>query len=313
MSMTHRELSCRARAMAAWVFALLPIAGCSLNAFAADQAGGIAAASVGHMRGFWDYEIAGQGNAAGIMQLEALHPLSPENEDLSLTLCASYIGYAFGWVEVQAEKAEDAGDYDRAARQRQRAALLYQRARDLALGVMRNRDSGIDDALKAKPDVLQAYLVEHYDDPEDAGPLFWTAAAWGALLGASNDLSLAMDFPVIIALVERVIVLDPDFEDAGALVFLGGFNAQFPAQFGGSVEMGKAYFERALKVTGRRAHQVQLSYARLYAVTVHDKALFLSLLNEIVKAPDQGQSVRLANKIARVRAELLLSKVELLF
>ena len=135
----------------------------------------------------------------------------------------------------------------------------------------------------------------------------------GALLGASDDLSLAMDFPAIIALVERVVALDPGFEDGGALVFLGGFNAQFPAQFGGSVEKGKAYFERALKATSRRAHQVQLNYARMYAVTAHDKALFLSLLNEIVTAPDQGQSVRLANKIARVRAELLLSKVELLF
>ena len=65
--------------------------------------------------------------------------------------------------------------------------------------------------------------------------------------------------------------------------------------------------------TGRRSHQVQLNYARLYAVTLKDKALFLSLLREIIDAPDQGQEVRLANKIARVRAELLLSKVGLLF
>src|SRR5262245_15630624 len=108
--------------------AMAMVFGCSMNSFAADQAGGIAAASVDRMRGFWDYEIAGQGNAAGIMQLEGLYGFSPDNEDLALTLSASYVGYAFGWVEVQAEKAEDAGEYDGAARQRHRAELLYSRA-----------------------------------------------------------------------------------------------------------------------------------------------------------------------------------------
>ena len=43
------------------------------------------------------------------------------------------------------------------------------------------------------------------------------------------------------------------------------------------------------------------------------QTLFVSLLNEIVGAEDQGNSVRLANKIARVRAESLLSKVNVLF
>ena len=303
--MTYRSLS---------VLAALALAGCSMSGFAADQAGAIAAQSVDRMRGFWDYEIAGHGNAAGIMQLEGLYGFSPDNEQLALTLCASYVGYAFGWLEIEAEKAEDAGDYARAARLRQRAELLYTRARDIALHVMRNRDDGVDAALKDKPVQLEAYLAEHYDDAgEDAAPLFWAAASWGALLSMSEDMSLAMDLPAILALVERVIALDAGFEDAGALVFLGGFNAQFPAQLGGSPEKGKRYFERALQLTGRRAHQVQLNYARFYAVTVNDKALYVSLLNEIIAARDQGSDVRLANKIARVRAEILLSKVDQLF
>jgi hypothetical protein len=46
---------------------------------------------------------------------------------------------------------------------------------------------------------------------------------------------------------------------------------------------------------------------------VNDKALYVSLLDEIIKAPDQGRDVRLANKIARIRAELLLSKVDQIF
>ncbi|MDD9942662.1 MAG: TRAP transporter TatT component family protein [Myxococcales bacterium] len=287
---------------------------CNLNAFAADQAGGIAAASVAHMRGFWDYEIAGHGNAAGIMQLESLYGLSPDNEDLAMTLCASYVGYAFGWVEVEAEQADDAGDYDRAEQERLRAELLYRRARDIAVRSMRNRDTGIDQALRGRQDQLKAYLQKHYDDPEDdVGLVFWAAASWGGLLGMSDDASLAMDLPAIVAMVQHVASLDPGYEDAGALVFLGGFNSQFPAQFGGSPQKGREYFERALSITDRRAHQVHLNYARLYAVTVGDRELFLALTREIIDAPDQGSSVRLANKIARRRAQLLLSRVDMLF
>lgn len=113
-------------------------------------------------------------------------------------------------------------------------------------------------------------------------------------------------------MVEHVAQLDEGYEDGAALVFLGSLNAQYPAQFGGSPEKGKAYFERALELTGRRAHQVQLNYARFYALTMNDRELFLSLLEEIMDAPDQGNGVRLANAIARVRAQRLLSKVDLL-
>src|SRR5205807_1865536 len=106
-----------------------------------------------------------------------------------------------------------------------------------------------------------------YDDPEhDVAPLFWAASAWGSILNVTENLGLAIDLPAIRMLVERSVRLDPSFEMAGGLQFLGGFYAQFPAQFGGSPEKAKQYFEQALKLTGRRAHIVQVNYARLYAL-----------------------------------------------
>src|ERR1700755_1276148 len=84
---------------------LLASAGCNLNRFAADQAGGIAATSSSYMRGFWDYEIARSGTSSGIMQLESMHSVSPENEQLSLTLASMYVGYGFGWVELDMDRA----------------------------------------------------------------------------------------------------------------------------------------------------------------------------------------------------------------
>lgn len=282
-----------------------------MNKLAADSAADIARAADPHMRAFWDYEVAGSGLAASIMQLEALHSISPDNEDLSLVLTSSYVGYAFGWLEVSIERAEDAGRYDQATRLRQRAELMYRRARDLAVGVMRYRDAGIDQALAAKPEVLKRYLQEHYDDPEDdVAPVFWAASAWGSLMNMTEDMGQTADLPTVRTLIDHSVSLNPGFEMAGGVQFLGGFLSQYPAQMGGDPERGRQYFEQALRLTKRRAHIVLVNYARLYALTVNDKPLFLKLLREVIEAGDQGQRFRLSNKIARIRAEMLLAKAD---
>lgn len=282
-----------------------------MDRFAAGSAASLAAASAKRMRGFWDYRIAGQGMPAQILQLEALYAVAPDNETLALLLASTYVGYAFGWLEVEMERASDAGRFDEADRLRERCRLLYTRARNVALAAMRRRDPGIDEALQGKPSALRRYLRVHYDDPEDdVAPLFWTATAWGAILNVSDDMEAVAALPSIVAMVEHSVTLDAAFEDAGGLVFLGGFHAQYPAQFGGSPEKASQYFKRALKLTERRALLVHYNYARLYALTMHDEPLLRSLLDEVMDKRDRGSDVRLSNKIARVRARLLLSKVD---
>ena len=49
-----------------------------------------------------------------------------------------------------------------------------------------------------------------------------------------------------------------------ALVFLGGYEASMPKAVGGNPEKAKDYFERALKLTGRKNHIVLINYATLY-------------------------------------------------
>jgi hypothetical protein len=296
----------------AWPFALVACltqsASCDLNRFAADQAGSIAAVSTPYMRGFWDYDIARSGTAAGIMQLEAMHSVTPDNEQLSLTLVASYVGYAFGWVELDMEQARADGQFPRADRLRARAELIYKRARDLGLRTLRERDAGIDDALLGETAALQRYLKQHYSDHDDIAPVFWTAMAWGSMIGATDQLDTTVDLPMIRVMVEHVVALDPGYESAAALVFLGGVYAQTPPDFGGDLVKAKAYFERALELTGRKAKVVQLNYARLYAQTAGDQALYRSLLDEILVPEDQGNALRLSNKIARRYAELLAAR-----
>jgi hypothetical protein len=282
------------------------VAGCNLNRIAADQAGNIAAASTDYMRGFWDYEIGRAGTAAAIMQLEAMHSVSPDNEALSLSLVSSYIGHTFGWVELDLAEARATRQFDKAERLRARAELLYRRARDLSLSTLRKRDRAIDDTIKGEPAELQRYLQREYPDQADVAPVFWTGMAWGSMLGVTDQMDQAIDVPAVRTLIEHVVAVDPQYQGGASLVFLGGLLAQTPAEYGGNPEQAKAHFERALALTERKSHAVQLNYAKLYALTVGDRKLFYALLDEVIAPEDRGADVRLSNKIARRHAELLL-------
>lgn len=282
------------------------LGGCNLNRIAADQAGNIAAASSDYMRGFWDYEIGRSGTAAAIMQLEAMHSVSPDNEALSLALVSSYIGHTFGWVELDLAEARAARQFDQAERLRARAELLYRRARDLALASMRKRDAAIDERIMGEPSALKQYLEREYPGKDDLAPVFWTGMAWGSVLGVTDQLDQAIDVPAVRTLIEHVVAVDPSYQGGASLVFLGGLLAQTPAEYGGNPEQAKQYFERALTLTERKSHTVQLNYAKLYALTTGDHKLFFTLLDEIMTPEDRGADVRLSNKIARKHAELLL-------
>jgi hypothetical protein len=235
-----------------------------------------------------------------------MHSVSPDNEALALTLVSTYVGHAFGYVELDMERARAEHRYDKANRLRARAELIYKRARDLALRTMRVRDAGIDEAIQGDPAALRKYLQERYPDREHLAPVFWTASSWAAILGQTDALDATVDLPAIRAMVEHVIAVDPAYESATGLVLLGGVYAQTPPDFGGDLAKAKQYFEKALELTGRKSHVVQLNYAKLYAQTTGDTKLFRSLIEEILAPEDQGNDVRLSNKIARMHAELLL-------
>jgi TRAP transporter T-component len=288
---------------------------CNFNKFAADQTAGLLNEAAPALDGFWDYDMAGVGTPGAIMQLEAFHAITPDNEDLSLNLAKAYVGYAVGWVENDYEVAYAAGDMDKSDRLRQRASLLYLRARNLAVRAMRVRDKGIDQALKSNDETaLPKYLASHYKDKQDIGPVFWAGLAWGAAINMSLDQpDMLAELPTAKALVSHSKQLDDGYFNGGAYVFLGAMESAFPKAMGGDPEKGKALFEAGLARTGRRNHMMLVNYARVYAVNTQNRALFEQLLNEVLNAADQGNSVRLVNKVARRRAERYLTQGDQLF
>lgn len=290
------------------------LAGCNFSKIAADGTANLLDQAAPALDGFFDYDMAGLGTPGAIMQLEAFLAVSPNNEKLALNLAKAYLGYAVGWVENDYEIAYAAGEIEKSDRLRQRARLMYLRAHNLALHALRNRDKGIDAALKGGEETLTKYLKEHYKDKDDAPPLFFAGVGLGAAINMSLDQpDMLAEIPSAKVFVQRSKELDDLFFNGGAYMFLGAIEAAFPPALGGNPERGRELFEEGLKKTERKNHMMHINYARVYAVNTQNRELFVQLLTEVIEAPDLGQSVRLSNKVARRRAERYLAQVGELF
>jgi hypothetical protein len=290
------------------------VLGCSLNEMAVDTTAGLFSDAEGGTRAYFDYESAGYAAPAGILQLEGLHTISADNEELSMTLAKAYMAYAYGWVMDAREVADLAGDVELAEHHRQRGYLMYTRAKDLMMRVANGRDEQLAQALQRDPKTLRTHLEKRWRDPSDDIPvLFWLMMTWNSSINNDTGMDSLVDLPIIRALAEYIARVNPGYEDAGALVFLGGFECSVPEQVGGNPKKGKQYFERALAMTHRKNHIHLLNYAQMCGVAAQDRALYVSLLREILEAPDQGSPHRLSNKVARRRAGRALARVEKFF
>lgn len=298
----------------ALALAIIVAPGCAVSELAADTTASFLADAAPAVRAYFDYDTAGLAAANGLLQLEGLHRVSPDNRRLTLSLAQAYIAYAFGWVMDKSEEAAFAQRYSEADREKQRAFLMYSRAQALTLSLMRARDRQIDDLFKGDPDKLAAYLRKYYAEAErDTELIFWSAVAWGSAVTNAPSLDALVDMPAAKVLAQHALRLDEKYEHAGALELLGGFEASYPEQLGGNWQKGKAYFERALALSGRRDHLHHINFARTYAVNAQDKRLFVSLMHEVLEAHDQGDDVRIGNKVARRRAERYLAHIDDLF
>lgn len=286
--------------------------GCSLRRTAVNTTVSVLAEGDIVARSYFDWESAGAATPAGIIQFEGMHLISPDNEELTLMLVKAYMAYAYGWVMDAYEVALHNGDFAEAEHHKQRAFLMYSRARDLALRAVEQRDPEIRQHLTLPPKELAAYLDKKFDD-DDIAPLFWLMMSWTSSINNSPHSEDLADMAQLRVIAAWVIARNPGYEDAGALVFLGGFESSMPKAVGGDPAKGKAYFERALELTQRKNHIVLINYAMLYAVNAGDRELYVSLMREIIEAPDQGAPFRMSNKVARRRAMRALQRVDELF
>jgi hypothetical protein len=274
----------------------LLLTGC-LRAIATDTVGSIVGTGFGAITSEGDLEFAGRALPANLKLLEVMLENEPENEEILLLLSQGYSSYALGFVEDD-DPARARDFYRRGARYGERALRLHG-------GLGRGFDGTLDDLAAALPAAGR----------EDVPALFWTAFGWGGLANLTlTDPDVLAMIPRVEAVMQRVTEVDSAFYYGGAHLFLGALAGSRPRMLGGDPDRARRHFETALRINGGRFLLTHVYYARSYAVQMMDEALFEELLERVrTTSPDVLPELRLANAIARKKADLLLARKAELF
>jgi hypothetical protein len=293
------------------VAGLLLVTACDTEKLAADSTAELFGRAAPGIEQHWDYELIGKSFPASIIQLEGLLRIVPDNEVIGLSLVAAYVGYGTGWIEDRVEIADIEDEWEEADYLRRRALTMYTRSWELSKHFLRNRDAGLDDAIKGGVDTLQTWVETVFVDKADAAILLWAGASLGARINMGmEDMDTVADLPLAKVILERSVTLDPDFMFMIGKMTMGVLAA---SEFPPDMDRAKLILDDVLEKTERRNLMVQMSMARYYAVATGDHKLFRELLQEVIDAGDVLPEARLSNAIARRRAVRYLDQIEYYF
>ncbi len=235
-----------------------------------------------------DTGLVRDGVPAYLLLIDGLIEGDPQNPDILLAGAKLYGAYAGGFVD----------DGERAQRLAGRAYSYARRALCL-------REKPLCDALDGSFDAFAAALKQA--DAKDIATIYGFASAWaGKIQVNSGDWNAIADLPKLQALLQRANEIDEHYDNGGASLYLGVINSIRPASLGGKPEEGKAYFDKALELSGGRNQMVRVLYAQFYARLVFDQALHDKLLNDVLAADPVAPKLTLINTLAKRKAKALL-------
>jgi hypothetical protein len=298
--------------------AVLPLvlmtAGCDLKAFTVSTTAPVLKVAADSFAAENDVQFAREAAPGQLKTVEGFLQSAPNNENLLAVLAQGYIEYAFGFLEDDLEALPDDGKH--AAERDQvawRATNLYDRSLDYSLRLLALEDKTFPEQFKK--DVASSEAAAKKLDKDDAPSLLFAGLALASAINLNRqDLARVVDLPKAIALIKRSHDLAPKFYNAGAAMTLGVIYCSQGKAIGGDPDLGKKFFEEALSATGGKYLMIKVMYARFYGVIVQDKDLYVKMLKEVIAAPnDLYPQQRLANALAKRRAERYLKKIEEFF
>lgn len=138
--------------------------------------------------------------------------------------------------------------------------------------------------------------------------LYALASSWaGYLQSNSEDWGAIADLPKVEALLMRVVALDANHERGLPYVYLGVINSLRPEALGGKPEVGRAYFEKAIAISGGKNLYAKTALAQYYTRLVFDQKLHDQILNEVIGANPKASGYTLINTLAQDQAKQLLA------
>lgn len=278
------------RAIALALAATWALAGCAAlgGAAAGRFADGLSAAILDAD----DPVLVREGTPAYLILLDALVAGDPENPRYLGAAAQLYAAYGIAF----------AGDEGR-------ARTLTVRAREYgtrAVCAAERRACRLDEREYAE----FAAIVDDID-ADDAPALYsYCIASLAYIRAHSADWAAIAALPKVEHALDRLLAFDDPARAVDVNVYLGVLNTLRPEALGGKPEQGRAYFERAIELSGGRNLSAKVEYARGYARLVYDRELHDRLLNEVLAAPARQPGMTLFNTLAQQQAGELLASAD---
>jgi predicted anti-sigma-YlaC factor YlaD len=238
---------------------------------------------------------------------ESLLESAPDHRPLLLATGQGFVLYAYAFVQSPAQMLPEE-EIELQLSELARAKKLYLRARRYTLRALDLRHPGMRDALFAQE--WDGNL--DFTDEEDVPYLYWAGMAWlGALTTDFFDMELLVTMPRAVALVTRILDLDEDYDNGAVHEFLATFYGSIPREMGGSEEMAREHYGRALDLSGGAKASTYLALATTVSVANQDVKEFRDLLEKALDVDvDAVPEYRLMNILAQEKARWLLEHVE---
>lgn len=158
-------------------------------------------------------------------------------------------------------------------------------------------------------------VVDNLRKVDSAGmdALTWYVSNMGAYAASHGVTSLLFYRERVVRALTRMLEVDPTFLYSTPHRYWAIYLTRTPAFAGGSMEQARLHFERALAAApGYFANACD--YAQFYAIPMHDRPLFLRLLEPVVRGnPAEPLSAAPEQRQAQARARALLAQTETLF
>jgi len=268
------------------IFAVV-LSGCS--AIVAQQTSGLADALGSAIRANKDLQTVKDGAPAYLLLMDAMVQQDPESPALLLGAADLYSFYGGVFVDDPA-----------------RAVLFANKAMTFATQGSCLEDALFCDWASLDRETYEARLAKL--EPDHLATLNTVASVWvGWIQANSDDWNAIAQLSRVQQMIERVVALDPNYEQGTAQLYLGVLHTLLPPLQGGKPELGRSHFEAAIAASEGRNLLAKTYFAKFYARMVFEQELHHQLLTEVIDADFDDPQFNLMNELAKQEARMLLA------
>ena len=256
-----------------------------------------------------DPELVEEALPFALKSMEAILQSTPRHRKLLIATCAGFVQYGHGFLLQPAEMLENE-NLQAARKLRKRAKRLFLRARQYGLQALDLDHPGFSEAIFDNPVAAVEGMQKN-----DVAALYWTGVAWGSAISADKgDMSLIGDLPIVTAIMEKALKLEPSWHNGAIHEFFIVFDSARSEASGGGPARVEYHFNQAMALNQGRSISPLVSLAQSACIQQQNRQRFESLLKQSLAFDvNRYPEYRLANILAQRKASYLLDNVDSFF